>query len=138
MNDNHDDEAIPMSEFKLGERYGSEDMYRDMGIRPGARVAVEIGGVLYTDTVQGITSTDAQPAIYPTLTRWQRIKRRLTPSRWRKPIKPFREAKPASIIIEIGDTDEQGRDQIERAQAVLAATGTIIDGLIKTEPGGPK
>lgn len=138
MNDNHDDEAIPMSEFKLGERYGSEDMYRDMGIRPGARVAVEIGGVLYTDTVQGITNTDAQPAIYPTLTRWQRIKRRLTPSRWRKPIKPIREANPASITIEIGDTDEQGRDQIERAQAVIAATGTIIDGLIKSEPGEAK
>lgn len=138
MNDNHDDEAIPMSEFKLGERYGSEDMYRDMGIRPGARVSVEIGGVLYTDTVQSITSTDAQPAIHPALNWWQRFRRQLTPRRWRKPIQPIWPAKPASITIEVGDTDEQAREPIERTQAILATTGTIIDGLIKSEPGEAK
>lgn len=118
-----------MSEFELGERYGSEDMYRDMGIRPGARVSVEIGGVLYTDTVAGITSTGPEPAIYPTLNWWQRIIRRLTPARRRKPIEPIRPAKSASITIEIGETDEEVRDRIERAQAVIATTGTIIYGL---------
>lgn len=138
MNDNHGDEPIPMSEFKMGERYGSEDMYADMGIRPGARVAVEIGGVLYTDTVQGITSTSATPAIYPTLTWWQRLRRQLTPARWRKPIQPIRPAKPSSITIELGETDEEGRERIERAQAVLATTGIIIDGLINSEPGEAK
>ncbi|OCB15100.1 hypothetical protein [Mycobacterium intracellulare] len=109
MNNNHDHEPIPMSDFELGERYGSEDMYADMGIRPGARVAVEIGGVLYTDTIQGITSTDA------TLTWWQRLRRQLTPARWRKPVKPIWPAQPASITLEIGETDEEGRDRIERA-----------------------
>lgn len=39
-----DGEPIPMSEFTLGERYGSEDMYRDMGIeRPKLPEGVEWG-----------------------------------------------------------------------------------------------
>lgn len=127
-----------MSEFILGQQYGSEDMYADMGIRPGARVSVEIGGVLYTDTVAGITSTGPEPAIYPTLNWRQRLIRRLTPARRRKPIEPIRPAKPASITLELGEDNGAERDRIERAQAVIAATGTIIDGLIKSEPGEPK
>lgn len=31
-----DGDPIPMSEFTLGTRYSSEDMYRDMGIAPEA------------------------------------------------------------------------------------------------------
>lgn len=127
-----------MSEFILGQQYGSEDMYRDVGIRPGARVAVEIGGVLYTDTVAGVTLTGPEPAIYPTPNWWQRFRRQLTPRRWRKPIEPIRPAKPASITIDLGEADDDARQRIRRAQDTLHTVGTIIDGLIKSEPGEQK
>jgi hypothetical protein len=75
---------IPMSQFTLGERYSSEDMYRDMGIAPGDRVSFQKDGVIYTDTVGSITYTSSTPAVYRTLSRRQRILRRLTPRRFRK------------------------------------------------------
>lgn len=101
------EEPIPMSEFTLGERYSSEDMYRDYPyLKPGDRVAVEIGGVLYTDTIKA-----ASPVVYPTLTPWQRLVRRLTPPRWRKPLKPIR------------------RDPLQRAQALTAKTLAAVEQL---------
>lgn len=48
-----DGEPVDMSQVTLGERYGSEDMYRDMGIeRPEVPE-----GLVYTDQVRDITIT---------------------------------------------------------------------------------
>ncbi|MGV0042044.1 hypothetical protein [Mycobacterium colombiense] len=127
-----------MSQFRLGERYGSEDMYRDMGIRPGERVAYQgSDGLIYTGTVENITYSSGKPAIYPTLTRWQQLKRRLTPRRWRKPIKPIREATSDEFTITANKFDD-GIGWAYVADDAPTPTGTIIDGIIKTEPGEPK
>lgn len=44
-------------------------------------------GTVYTETA---TSVMSQPLVYPHLPLWQRITRRLTPRRWRKPLQPVR------------------------------------------------
>lgn len=93
-------------DFTLGPRYDSEDMYRDMGLGPDSLVSVDIGGVLYTDYVKNLTPSPVQR-----LSRWQRLVRRFTPKRFRKPLTP---ATP-----------------VQRALAQLAQTQRVIDGLTK-------
>lgn len=52
-----------MSDFTLGERYGSEDMYREFpDLNPGDRVAYEKDGVVYTDYVDAVRSDPAKRA----------------------------------------------------------------------------
>lgn len=123
------------SKFTLGPRYGSEDMLRDMGVVPGSRVAFKKGDVIYTETVQSVTMKSAEPAIWPELSWWQQLVRRLTPARWRKPLKPIRAAQPQRVEIRTGGPGEDIREQFERHQASLQKAGEIIDGLIRTEPG---
>lgn len=57
--------------------------YQGPDIKPGDLMTIKIGDKLYTDVVYSIG-----PSYPPTLSRWQRIKRRLTPRRWRKPLVP--------------------------------------------------
>lgn len=42
-----------------------------------------------TDGVMRTERADTPPPIYPRLSTWQRITRRLTPKRWRKPLRPI-------------------------------------------------
>lgn len=49
-----DGEPVDMSKVTLGPRYGSEDMYRDMGIGRGDLVSFEKDGVIYTDYVGAV------------------------------------------------------------------------------------
>lgn len=58
-------------------------MSAPMGFGPDSLVLVEIDGVLYTDHFKNMTA----PAPVR-LSRWQRIVRRLTPKRSRKPLHP--------------------------------------------------
>ena len=52
-----------MSDFTLGERYGSEDMYRDYpDLKPGSRIAFEKDGIIYTDTISEITYSSPEQA----------------------------------------------------------------------------
>lgn len=47
-------------------------------------VSIQAGGVLYTEYADTIKRAE-----YPRLTRWQRLRRKLTPPRWRKPLLPI-------------------------------------------------
>lgn len=111
------------------------------GFQRGDRIAFQyLDGPIHVGTVQDISYTSGTPAIYPTLTRWQRIQRRLTPRRWRKPIKPIREATLPEMTItatQFDDVNAWPGKTIALADEPQP-TGTIIDGIIKTEPGEPK
>lgn len=126
-----DGDPIPMSELTLGPRYGSEDMYRDMGIVPGSRVAFEKDGIVYTDVVQEVRYTSPTVAIWPQLSLWQRIVRRLTPKRFLKPLQPIREAEPGGVTILTG---QHGADVMARQRKAMEQAGEFIDGLISNKP----
>lgn len=104
-----------------------------MGIVPGSKIAVEKDGVLYTDTVQSVRWQSGEPAIWPELSWWQRLVRRFTPGRWRKPLKPIREATLPSVEISTGPVSDEVRETFERTQASLQKAGEIIDGLIRKD-----
>lgn len=117
------DDPIPMSDFTLGARYSSEEMYRGMlGIKPGDRVGVEKNGVIYTDTVQSVSYRSPTPAITRTLNRWQRMLRRITPPSWRKPLL-IQPAGLSEVTVHIGS------DVFGRTARSIAAAQRIIDGL---------
>lgn len=103
-----DGDPVDMSKVTLGPRYGSEDMYRDLGLNRGDLASVEIGGVVYTDYIENLI---AKPPVYPQLTGWQRVARGLTPKRWRKTLKPIR------------------TDPLARAQALTAKTLALVERL---------
>ena len=123
----NDGEPHDMSQFTLGERYSSEDMYRDMGITRGSRIAFEKDGVIYTDIVTDIHWTPTySPA--PELTLRQRITRRLTPRRWRKPLpQPTRQTDTITVSV--------GNDGIERGLANVRNIAAAVDAL--TDPTWP-
>lgn len=121
------------SKFTLGPRYGSEDMLRDMGVVPGSRVAVEKDGVLYTDAVQSVVWRDGEDAVWPELSWWQTVLRRLTPARFRKPLKPIRPATLPSVEIRTGEASPDVLEQYQRTIASLAQAGEIINGLIRKD-----
>lgn len=94
--------AVAGRNFTLNSRYNSEDFYRDYpDLKPGDRIAVQIGDKMYTRIVQNITFHSAEPEIVRRLSRWQRIFRALTPKRLRKSlvIRPY---KPEATIIDTG------------------------------------
>lgn len=71
----------------------------------GDRVSVKIGDTLYTDVVTEC-SVMAVPVVIPagfTLTRWQRLSRRLTPRCWRKPIPLAWGGQTPTMTIKIGE-----------------------------------
>lgn len=55
-----------------------------LNLSPGDKIAVEVGGKMVTQTVEGVSFDSGGPAIYRQLNRGQRIVRALTPRRWRK------------------------------------------------------
>ncbi|MDV6979642.1 hypothetical protein [Mycobacterium intracellulare] len=56
-----------------------------LDLKPGDLYTFECGGVRFTEHFE-----PPKPAVYPTLSRRQRIMRKLTPPRWRKPLQPIR------------------------------------------------
>lgn len=127
-----DGPPISMDQFRLGPYYGSEDMYRDMGIKPGDRVGVDIGGVVYVDTVKDIRHTGPQWTPPPELPWWRRALRTITPRRFRRPL-PAGTSRPANITIDVGTNT----DTLARAAQHIGAVGTLIDGLISVKPQEP-
>lgn len=105
-------------------------------IRAGERIAIEIDGKLYTDTVTSYTQTAPIPPTYPQHSRIWWILRRLTPRRWRKPIKPIHPGQPSQAIITTGTTGAEGDPVARMAKNLgdLEQAGQILDGLIHTEP----
>lgn len=118
-----DGEPIPMSEFTLGERYGSKEMYRDFpDLKPGDRVTVEKDGVLYTDTVTAMRWQSPEWVAPPERTWWQRVVRKLTPPRLRKPL-PQSPPKPATVTVQVGQANP-----LERHQRQVADIQRMIGG----------
>lgn len=118
-----DGEPVDMSEFTLGERYGSEDMYREFpNLVPGSKVAFEKDGVLYTDTVQSVRYQSQEWVAPPERSLWQRIVRRLTPRRLRKPL-PQSPPKPATVTVQVGQANP-----LERHQRQVADIQRMIGG----------
>lgn len=72
---------------------------RTLGVVPGSRVAIEIDGKLYTETVTKVSYQSAQPEIIRMLTLWQCVIHALTPRRWRKSL-IVRPSQPACVTIE--------------------------------------
>ena len=133
MTDKHD--KSDMSEVSLGKRYSSEDMYRDYpDLRPGDRIAVEKDGVIYTDTVRGVTYSSPEPEMVRRLSFWQRVGRRLTPPRFRKSL-VVRQARPATVTIETVAPDD---DVLERHQRRMKQTGVIVDALTRDKQVPPQ
>lgn len=127
------DEPIDMSDFRLGPRYSSEDMYRDFPrLRPGDMVAVEADGQLYTDVVSSIRYTSATPGITRRLSLLGRIVRRLTPGRFRRSL-VIRPARPARTIVTMGPHEDE-HAHVERARETVQRAADIIDSLRECGP----
>lgn len=118
-----DGPPIPMSQFTLGPRYGSEDMRRDFPeLFPGDKIAIECNGVTYTSTLRSVSYSSGSGDIRRRVRWWERF----VPARWRKPV-VVRAAVPASVTV---NTDESP-DVARRALARLAEMKRVIDGLVK-------
>jgi hypothetical protein len=127
-----DGEPVDMSEFTLGPRYGSEDMYRDYpNLAPGARVAFEKDGVVYTDVIESVRYQSPEWVAPPERSLWQRIVRRLTPPWLRKPL-PQSPPKPASVTITVGDR----APDMKRAQGQIAKTLKAMEDLTNPPAAG--
>lgn len=123
-----DDTPIPMSEFHLGERYTSEDMYRDYpDLKLGDRFAVERDGVVYTEMVESVRWDGGAPAIYRDLNWWQRIARRLTPRRWRKSLL-VDPGWPPSVTIN-GDQPDPAGKTLAQLKQMKTAIDRLTDDL---------
>lgn len=96
-------------------------------IRPGSTVAFEKDGVIFTDVVTSVGYTSPEPAVWPELSRWQRVVRRLTPSRFRKPLLPVRAAELAKYTVFTGE-----KDAVARAGKTIADIQGMIDGTTTT------
>lgn len=115
----------------LGERYSSEDMYRDFPyLRPGDRIAIECGGKLYTDTVQSVSYTSGTPAVWPSPTFWQRLRRAITPRRFRKPLEPIRPARGPEMTI---STEPVPPVDAARLEASMRIISDAIDNVMRDD-----
>lgn len=76
-------------------------------VRPGAKIAVQVGDELIEDTVHSVHYRDAQPEVVKHPTGWRKLLRALTPARWRKPLPVVRPYRPAQT--EVIMTGEHGR-----------------------------
>jgi hypothetical protein len=123
-----DGEPIDMSQFTLGEGYGSEQMYRDYpDLKPGDRVAFEKDGIINTDTVQGVTYSSPEWVAPPERSWWQRVVRRFTPARFRKPL-PQSPPRPARVTVNVGDA---GDDPLKRHQQTMEGIRRMTGGFDK-------
>ena len=87
-----------------------------MDIRPGSRISfVTKDGEMITETVDSVRYESGSPAIYAELNWWQRMVRRLTPRRWRKPIPVVRVASTPTMRV------STSLDLINQNIAALAA-----------------
>lgn len=55
-------------------------------IQPGGKISFQRGDQIYTDTIRSVSYSTQPYVAAPELPRWQRIVRRFTPRRWRKPL----------------------------------------------------
>jgi len=85
----------------------------------GDRFSFYKDGIIYTDRVESVRYDSGSPAVYRRLNRWQRMVRRLTPPRWRKPLL-LRSAVLSSITIN-GENGDLGKTitQIEQMKRAL-------------------
>lgn len=107
-----------MSNFALGDRYSSEDMYRDFpDLKPGGRFIVRDE---YTDTIHSVHYRSAEPEIRQHPTGWRRILRNLTPQRWRKPLPVARPSRPAEYeVVPMSDHRRRAELAAERITRTL-------------------
>lgn len=120
------DEPISISDFRLGKRYSSEDMYRDHpDLHLGDRYTIKYpSGLEFHDTVHSIRYSSAQPEIRQHPTGWRRILRNLTPHRWRKPLPIVRPYQPATTEV-IGKS-EIARRATRKTEEIAAAINRTL------------
>lgn len=106
--------------------------------RPGDRVAVEIGGVIYTDTIESIRTTTPTYVPPPRPTRWQHLVRAITPRRWRKQqlwIPPGGTASTVITTIGDGPVYQLGKDILPGKRTTWPE---IVAEMANSEPDEPK
>lgn len=95
-----------------------------MTIRPGSRITyIGSDGIARTDVVTATGYRSPRPAIYAHQNRWQRLVRRITPQRWRKPVPVVREYQPAQVLLGFENEDDPVRfaqRQVEQINNSLA------------------
>lgn len=67
-------------------------------LQPGDRIAVEVDGYLEAHVITELSRKSGMLIFGPDLTRWQRIRRALTPPRWRGPLPAYHRA-PDTVEI---------------------------------------
>ena len=71
-----------------------------MDLSPGSRISfVNKDGEMITEVIDSVRYESGSPAIYAELTWWQRMVRRLTPRRWRKPVPVVRVASTPTMRV---------------------------------------
>ena len=79
-------------------------------ISPGSRVSIAgPDGTMHTEYVSSIGYRSGQPEIRKRLSGWQRMIRRLTPARWRRPIPVMRPATSDRIVVAFSEDDPAKR-----------------------------
>lgn len=83
-----------------------------VNVGPGDKMAIQVGDQLYTDTIESVRMTSPAYVPRPEPSRWQRIRRAITPRRWRKPLWTPPGGSSETVITTIGDGEPYmlGRD----------------------------
>lgn len=86
----------------------------------GDNISYVKDGIVHTERVESISYNSGSPAIYRNLNRWQRLARRLTPSRWRKSLL-VRAAEAPSVAFNSDDQNPVGKTlaQLDKMKAAF-------------------
>lgn len=94
--------------------------YEGPHVRPGEKIAIQVGDELVEDTVHTVIYRDARPEILKRPTGWRKLLRQLTPARWRKPLPIVRPAEPAHTeIVTVGNCARRAELLAERVQRTI-------------------
>lgn len=96
-------------------------------INPGKLVTLTNNGRAFTEVVTAIGYRSAEQFRYVRLSPLQRIVRKLTPPRWRKPI-PLAPSRPSEITLTLKGTE--AASAIQRHQALIRETHEAINKIL--------
>jgi hypothetical protein len=86
----------------------------------GDHISYEKDGEVVTERVESVRYESGSPAIYRQLNWWQRVLRKLTPPRWRKPLL-VRAAELPKVTINQPESDPVGKTlaQVQKIKAAM-------------------